>query len=146
MTNGPVLIDLETKPTHNVSEAPPVPDLPYTLPKGQAMQVAAQLASRRPSRLARWFWSLLGLIIGTIVSVAAWDFVNDMIARSPTLGWLATALVAAFVLVALGLVVRELAGFARLRKVDAIRSGADAALSSKDVKKAQGVLDQLNRL
>lgn len=146
MTNGPVLIDLETKPTPNVSEAPPVPDLPDTLPEGQAMQVAAQLASRQPSRLARWFWSLLGLIIGTVVSVAAWDFVTGLIARSPMLGWLVTALVAAFVLVALGLVVRELAGFARLRKVDAIRASADAALAAKDVKQAQVVLDQLARL
>ena len=146
MTNGPVLIDLETKPALNVSEAPPVPDLPDAQPKGQAMQVAAQLASRRPSRLARWFWSLLGLIIGTVVSVAAWDFVNGLIARSPTLGWLVTGLVAAFVLVAFGLVMRELAGFARLRRVDAIRASADAAMGAGDVKQAQRVLDQLNRL
>lgn len=55
MTKGPVLIDLEDRePPVSVSDAPPVPDMPA--PDGQAMQMAARLAARRPSRLARWFW------------------------------------------------------------------------------------------
>lgn len=146
MTKGPVLIDLELQDTPDVGQAPPVPDLAPILPEGQAMQMAAKLAARRPSRLARWFWSLLGLILGTVISVAAWDFVNGLLARSPVLGWLVTGLVATLVLVALGMILRELAGFARLRRVDAIRAGADAALVARDVKGARRVLDQLAHL
>lgn len=146
MSIGPVLIDLEADPAPNVADAPPVPDLVDSLPEGQAMQVAAQLASRRPSRLARWFWSLLGLILGTVVSVAAWDFVTSLVARSPVFGWLVTALVATFLLVAFGIALRELAGFARLRRVDTIRLNADAAMASGDAKQARQVLEQLGRL
>ncbi|SHI65564.1 putative membrane protein [Shimia gijangensis] len=146
MTSGPILIDLETKPGPNVADAPPVPDVLESLPDGQAMQVAAQLAAQRPSRLARWFWSLLVLILGMVVSVAAWDFATGLIARSPMLGWVVTGLVAALALIALGIALRELAGFARLRRVDAIRSGAEAALGASDVKDARRVLDQLIRL
>lgn len=146
MTNGPVLIDLETQDTPDVAQAPPVPDLPEALPEGQAMQMAAQLAARPSSRLARWFWGLLGLILTTVISIAAWDFVTGLVARSPLLGAAVTALVAVFLLVSLVMILRELAGFARLRRVDALRAGADAALVSGDLNEARRVLDQLQRL
>ena len=146
MTNGPVLIDLEAQEAPDVAEAPPVPDLPEALPEGQAMQMAAQLAARPASRLSRWFWGLLGLILTTVISVAAWDFVWGLIDRSPVLGLVVTALVAVFLLVSLAMILRELAGFARLRRVDSLRAGADAALASGDLKEARRVLDQMQRL
>ncbi|WP_127115380.1 YcjF family protein [Shimia sediminis] len=146
MSNGPVLIDLETQDAPDVAQAPPVPDLPEALPEGQAMQMAAQLAARPSSRLARWFWGLLGLILTTVISIAAWDFVTGLVARSPLLGAAVTALVAVFLLVSLVMILRELAGFARLRRVDALRAGADAALASGDLNEARRVLDQLQRL
>jgi putative membrane protein len=147
MSKGPVLIDLENEDrTPSVAEAPPVPDIAEPVPEGQAMQVAARLAARPPSRLARWFWALLGLLLSTVVSVAAWDFVTGLIARSPMLGWLVTGLVGAFVLVALAIALKELAGFARLRRVDALKAQADRALASKDLKAAQRVVDQMERL
>ncbi|MCP9483742.1 YcjF family protein [Shimia sp. CNT1-13L.2] len=147
MSKGPVLIDLENEDlAPSVAEAPPVPDIAEPVPEGQAMQVAARLAARPPSRLARWFWALLGLLLSTVVSVAAWDFVTGLIARSPMLGWLVTGLVGAFVLVALAIALKELAGFARLRRVDALKAQADRALASKDLKAARRVVDQMERL
>jgi putative membrane protein len=147
MSKGPVLIDLENEDrAPSVAEAPPVPDITEPVPEGQAMQVAARLAARPPSRLARWFWALLGLLLSTVVSVAAWDFVTGLIARSPMLGWLVTGLVGAFVLVALAIALKELAGFARLRRVDALKAQADRALASKDLKAARRVVDQMERL
>lgn len=147
MSKGPVLIDLENEDhAPSVAEAPPVPDIADPVPEGQAMQVAARLAARPPSRLARWFWALLGLLLSTVVSVAAWDFVTGLIARSPTLGWLVTGLVATFVLVALAIALKELAGFARLRRVDTLKAQADRALASKDLKAARRVVDQMERL
>lgn len=146
MTKGPVLIDLDDEDIPLVAEAPPVPEFVETPPDGRAMQSAARLAARPASRLARWFWGLLGLIFGAVVSVAAWDFVTGLVIRIPVLGWVVTGLIAAFVLVAFALAVRELAGFARLRRVDSLRAEAEQAIASGTQRDAQSVLAGLNRL
>ena len=101
MAKGPVLFDLEkdSKPRPAVSEAPPVPDLMVPAPQGQAMQIAARLAARKPSLLMRLFWALGGALVGALVSIAAWNFVTNLIARYPLLGWAMTVLIAAFLLV-----------------------------------------------
>ena len=146
MTNGPILIDLETQDAPDVASAPLVPDISPAVPEGQAMQVAAQLAARRPSRLSRWFFGLLGLIVTTVASVAAWDFVTGLVARSPLLGSAVTALFAVFLVVSLALVMRELAGFARLRRVDSLRVAADSALATGDLGDARTVVSRLHGL
>ena len=146
MTNGPVLIDLENDDqSPSVQEAAPVPDLATPAPEGQAMLMASRLAARPTSRLARWFWSLLGLVLGAVVSVAAWDFLANLVARSPLLGWAVTGLVGLFLLVVLVIVLRELAGFARLRRVDALRKSAEAALASGETALARDVVQTLDR-
>ena len=145
MTNGPVLIDLDTdEKTPSVQDAAPVPDIRPSAPEGQAMLMASRLAARPPSRLARWFWGLLGLLLGTVVSIAAWDFVLALIARSPILGWIVTGLVGLFLFVVFVIVLRELAGFARLRRVDSLRHKAEAALASGETKQARDVVDTLD--
>jgi putative membrane protein len=145
MTNGPVLIDLDTdEKTPSVQDAAPVPDITPSAPEGQAMLMASRLAARPPSRLARWFWGLLGLLLGTVVSIAAWDFVLALIARSPILGWIVTGLVGLFLFVVFVIVLRELAGFARLRRVDSLRHKTEAALASGETKQARDVVDTLD--
>lgn len=148
MTKGPVLIDLEQaeKPAFSPAEAPVVPDASSALPDGQAMQIAARLAARKPSRLARWLWALLVALISAVVSVAAWDFTMSLIDRSPILGYAVTGLVAAFLLVLLTIAVRELAGFARLRRVDALHHRAEEALRAEDLGGARDVIAQLQGL
>ncbi|WP_137699543.1 YcjF family protein [Marimonas lutisalis] len=146
MTNGPVLIDLEGKaPKAGPAEAPPVPD-DAALPEGRAMQSVAALATARPSRLARWFWGLLTLLLTTVLSVAAWDFVTGLMNRSPILGWAITALVAAFLLVLLAIALRELAAFARLKRMDSLHRAAQEALAGDDLKAARDVVARLDTL
>ena len=146
MTRGPVLIDLEDDtPAAAPQDAPAVPELAEA-PQTAAMQHVAALAARRPSRLARWFWSLLVAIVGFVVSLAAWDYVNGLIARSPTLGYAITGLLGLFCLVLLIIGLRELAAFSRLRRVDSIQHRAEAAITSGDLKEARAVNDQLLRL
>jgi len=142
---GPVLIELDTAPQVGPAEAPPVADAPDP-PTGAAMQMAAQLAARRPSLLARWFWGLLLSLIGFAVSVAAWDFVNGLLARSPVLGTIAVGLTGLFVLVLLIIAVREWAGFVRLGRLDGLRRSADVALTEGDLGAARAVADRLSRL
>ena len=125
MSKGPVLIDLEGKTAEQGPDtAPPVPDI-APVPQGQAMQAVATLAARRPSRLARWFWSILLTLLGVVVSVAAWDFITGLLARSPVLGWTVTGLLALLGLVMLAIALKELSAFSRLRRIDTLagRSG-----------------------
>ena len=120
--DGPVLIELDAPTRETPATAPPVPEPDPVLPEPAAMQIAARIAARKPSRLARWFWSLALALVGFVASVAAWDFVTGLLDRNPVLGLIATALLAAFLLVLLVIALRELAAFARLRRVDSIHA------------------------
>lgn len=146
MAKGPVLFDLEeeTAPRPQVAEAPPVPeDIDQRAPQGQAMQLAAQLAARKPSRLTRLFWWLASALIGALVSIAAWTFVTDLMARYPVLGLALSVLIAVFLLV-LGLIaLREMAAFGRLARLDGLRHDASEALAQDDLKAARAVTDRL---
>lgn len=146
MAKGPVLIEIDEAAVTQVADAPLVPDIESAAPNGQAMQIAAQFAARKPSRLARWFWTLLGMLTGAVVSLAAWDFVNALIARNPVLGWSMTALIGVFVLVLLSIALRELAAFSRLARIDDLRHRAAEALAQEDLTAARKVIIQLMAL
>lgn len=146
MTRGPVLIDLEgregaTGPS--VADAPPVPDADLPGPDGQAMQMAARIAARKPSRLARWFWGLALSVLGAAMSVAAWDFTTSLIARLPVLGWAVAGLLAAFLLVVLLIALREIAAIGRLGRIDGLRQAADSAIADNDLAQARAVTKRL---
>lgn len=140
---GPVLIDLDGAGP-SPADAPPIAD--EGAPRGAAMQQVAALATARPNRLARWFWGLLVAIIGFVASLAAWDFVTGLLARNPVLGGIATALVALFCLVALAIAVRELAAFARLRRIDKLQHASAQAVADNDLGAARAVIGDLARL
>jgi putative membrane protein len=142
MTRGPILIDLEGTEAAQPDMAPAVPDVPH----GAAMQQVAAIAARRPSRLARWFWSVTIALTGFVVSLAAWDYINTLLARSPILGGIATALVVLLIAVLAIIALRELAAFGRLRKLDRIQHQAQSALLSHDLKEARGVIVSLEKL
>jgi len=149
MAKGPVLFELdeEKEPQPSVSDAPAVVDRPaQNAPKGQAMQIAARLAARKPSRLTRLFWGLAGALMGALISVAAWSFVTVLLARYPLVGMVVSVLLVAFLLV-LGLVaLRELAAFGRLGRLDGLRHSAAEALAHDDLPAARDVTDRLVRL
>jgi len=145
---GPVLIDLEASgPAPTPADAPPVPepDLPLP-PEGRAMQTAASLAARRPSRLARVFWGLALAFMGAVTSITAWDFATGLMTRMPLLGYAVTGLGVALLLVLLLIALRELAAFSRLRRMDDLHRAADAALAADDLGAARKVADGLTRL
>jgi len=142
MTRGPVLIELDDDTQVAPEAAPMVADAP----QGAAMQQVAALAARRPSRLAKWFWSLAMALVGFIVSLAAWDYVNALVARSPVLGLIVVVLLGLFCLVLAIIALRELAAFARLRRVDKVQGMAQSALNDGNLGTAREVIGQLNRL
>ena len=154
---GPILFDLETEEPAggqggpSPADAPPVPDPePDTEagagPQGQAMTTAAALAARPVSRLARWFWGLALALLTTVASVAAWEFVTALLERNPVLGMGVAALFAAFVLVVLLIVIKELSVFARLRRIDHLHHAAEAALLDEDLAAARRLVADLAAL
>lgn len=144
MTNGPVMFDIDDD-ARSPATAPPVPDID-AVPNPAAMQRVASLAAARPNRLARWFWGLLASLIGFFASVAAWDFVTGLLARSSVLGWIAVGLTGLFCVVLLLITLRELAAFGRLRRVDRIQTGAADALADHNLTGARTVTGQITAL
>lgn len=143
--NKPVLIELGDVKMPDPADAAPAADL-VPLPDGQAMQAAIRLGGRRGSRLARWFWRLFAASVGFAVSLWAWDWVTGLLTRNTLLGGIALALVTALVAVALALAVRELAAFARLRRIDRLQSRAGMALDKDDLGEAREVGAAILRL
>ncbi|SIS67428.1 YcjF family protein [Phaeovulum vinaykumarii] len=146
---GPVLIELEAAaPRPSPAEAAPPPDARPgpDLPEGRAMQIAARLAARRPSRLTRFFWQTALAALGFFVTLGAWNALTALIAANPLLGWLGTALLAAFALAALLVVARELAGWSRLARLDRVQREVTEAARGTDMKHARRVLRDLSGL
>lgn len=144
-SKGPVLIEMDEALPVGPDEAPVVPEA-HEGHEGRAMLAMAGYVAGRKSRLSRWFWRLLVAIVTFALSLWAWDFVVGLIARNVVLGYVASGLLAALGLVVLGLVLRELAGFSRLRRIDAIRRDAGAALAADDLGAAQKVSADLASL
>lgn len=140
----PLVVEIEG-PAADPAAAAPVPDL-APVPEGRAMRLAAALARRPASGLSRAFWAVGGALFSFALSVAAWRFVEGLLAANPILGWFAGALVVVFVAVLLLIALREAAAFARLRRVDTLRAAAEAAAAGGDLKAARAVVQRLDRL
>ncbi|MBN2629333.1 MAG: TIGR01620 family protein [Rhodobacteraceae bacterium] len=124
------------------SLAAPVPD---PMPQGQAMQLAARIAPPRSglSRFALWSF---GALFSFVLSVAAWNFVTGLMASSPLLGGIAAVLLALAVIAALLLAGREWSAYARLSRLDHLRSQAITARAEGNLKAAKSTVAALNRL
>ena len=150
MTKTPVLIELEDEhddPALRPDNAPPVPETDLTaFPEGQAMQSAASLLARRPSRLARLFWGIAAVLFTTMLSVAAWDYATSLIGRLPILGYGIASFGALLLILLLIMALRELSMIARLSRLDGLHRQAETALAEGDLPQAGVVVGGLTRL
>ena len=139
-TRKPLILEMEDEV--DPSLAPPVPD---AAPRGLAMQMAATATRPRSAltRVALWAFSAF---FSFALSVAAWDFVTGLLARNAVLGWVAFALLAAAVLAAVFLALREWSAYARLARLDTLRQQAEVARAEANLKEARRLTDALNRL
>lgn len=153
--SGPVLFDLDHGPSATPDTAPPVPDLPGYLAgdlagdrQMAAMQRVAVLTARSGGGggLGRWVWGIFAALVSFMVSLAAYNYVAALLASHPVLGWIATALFAALLLVLAIIAVREAAAFGRLRRLDHIQRAAAAAHLAADLPAARAVIGQLDAL
>jgi putative membrane protein len=89
---------------------------------------------------------VFGALVSFVLSVAAWDFVTSLLTRDSLLGTVALVLVGLAVLMALALALRELAGFARMARIDTLRLRAVEAAASANIKEARSVVAGLESL
>ncbi|HUF55998.1 MAG TPA: TIGR01620 family protein [Thermohalobaculum sp.] len=142
----PVVLDLEAEA---LPDAPSPADAP---PVGEPEPAAAEkalAAARRPAKmsaLARLFWGGLAALIGLALALTVEGFLRELFARDDWLGWIGVGLFALVVLALAGMVLRELAGLARLEKIGRFRAGARRALEGGDEGAAKAVLAGLARL
>lgn len=135
----PFVLDLDE--VVDPSLAPPVPE---PLPDGRAIQAALRFgARRRSSALGRFAAWAFGALVPFVLSVAAWDFVTGLLAANTALGMVALILVGLAVLAAVLLAGREALAFARLARLDVLRSQIAGA---ETLATARGVLRALERL
>lgn len=126
------------------AEAPPPPD--EEPPEGAAMQAAVRLAAGR-GRGGRGglFWTVLGLFVSLVVSIATYDYLTSLLMRFPLLGRAALVLVAILAVLVLLQVVRELWAFRRLARIQSFHAEAAAALAGGDRAAALALSRRLER-
>ncbi|MDR5654047.1 YcjF family protein [Ruixingdingia sedimenti] len=142
--NRPIVVELDEGEAPSPALAPPVPDGPGA--DGAVMQRAMRIGARRGSAAGRFFLWALGALFTFVISVAAWDYVWGLVARNAVLGAIATVLLAAVVIGALVLALREAVAFSRIARIDGLRARAAAVLVQGDLPGARAVLAELDRL
>ncbi len=131
--------------TADLDPAPARPETapqPEDAPSGAAMVRMAELAAR-PRGRGSWIWAAAGSLLAFVVSLAAYDYIAALLARSEILGTIALALTGFLTLTLLGQIARELLAFRKLARIDAFRAEALAATATADVAAATALSDRL---
>jgi putative membrane protein len=136
----PLLIERDEDPdAPTPASVPPVPD-------PDRAEGPARLPPPRGSALTRAALWVFGALFSFVLSVAAWDFVTSLLTRDNLLGTVALVLVGLAALMALALALRELAGFARMARIDTLRLRAAEAASTANIRQARSVVAGLEAL
>jgi putative membrane protein len=97
----------------------------------------------------RWgAWLLSAMTALASIAFGVWfaRFVSVALARDDWIGWISFGLAVIIILALVMLALREIVGFVRLRRLGAIRLGADKALREKDVAQERETVQAIRRL
>jgi putative membrane protein len=136
----PLLIERDEDP-----DAPTPASVP-AVPDSDRPEALLRLPPPPGSALSRMALWVFGTLFTFVLSVAAWDFVTGLLSRDSLLGTVALVLVGLAVLMALALALRELAGFARMARIDTLRQRAADAVAAASIKEARIVVAGLESL
>ncbi|RUP11743.1 MAG: TIGR01620 family protein [Methylobacterium sp.] len=106
--------------------------------------VAVPVAPRSRSPWGTLFLSAVGSLVSLGVGLSVERMIADLFQAAPWLGWVALALLGLAALALLAIVVRELAGLRRERKIERLRQSALDALATRDHTGAQAVVQALS--
>jgi putative membrane protein len=144
-------------PEQDRPEAPRLPraftpgeiEIDETEPDFEALDAEAVEPAPLPRRmgwLGRLAWSAGGLFVTLALGLLADRIVEDLFARYNWLGWAGIALLAAFVVALIAIVIREFWAVARLRTLDRLRKDAANALVSDRRDDGRRIEAELSRL
>ena len=100
-------------------------------------------APRRRSKLGAIFFTAIGILVSLAVGIWTDQLIRDLFSRADWLGWLATGVALVAALAFLFIMVREIAGIARLASVEKLRERSVGALTRNDGREARKVVDDL---
>jgi putative membrane protein len=122
---------------------PPLPTEPVPLP---VTRVRALPVLDRGLRWGSILFAALGGLVSLVASLWLYDWTLSLIARDDWIGWTAVALLGLVLLALAMIILREVAGLARLGRLGKIRHEADSAARQNDKPLAVDVADRLKRL
>ena len=124
------------------------PAMPDLAAEPVALPVPRSRAVPDLGRGLRWgsiFFGALGGLVSLLASLWLYDYVLALIARDDWIGWAAVGLLALVLLALAMIILREIAGLARLGRLGKIRHEADSAARQNDKPLAIDVADRLKR-
>lgn len=128
----------------------PVPDEAAQAPTGgddasvaDALTPPPAAKSKHRFSFAKWLLLALGGLVSLGVGLTIDQLVRELFERNTWLGWAAAGLTLVLVLAAIGIVIREIFGLARLRKIEKLRDAGAKALKSNDQRAAVQLVDKL---
>ncbi|WP_424933759.1 YcjF family protein [Amaricoccus macauensis] len=135
--------DLPETETSSPADAPPPPE--DVTNEEAAMTKVTRIAGRKRRGIGAWFWSVFTAFLGLVISIAAYDYISDLMIRFPAIGTAALMLLVALVLMLLIQIGREMLAFRRLARIDSFRRDSASALASADHKAAHALSERLEQ-
>ncbi|MEM7526240.1 MAG: YcjF family protein [Pseudomonadota bacterium] len=131
---GPVVFEVTGEalpPAPSPADAPPVEDLPAARDSAGAAMLtrAARRAGGGRDTAIRLLWWSLGGLVALWLATSLSTFIDGLFVQAAALGWIGTALIGLLALALLTLALRELAGVARLGRIDVLRARAETAFA-----------------
>jgi len=154
----PVAIELNAKPkTESVDHIKVnAPKSPLAFEVAQAeidepdfnadLNLTQDIPLPKRSFWSKLFWAALAFLVSLGVGLALERLVSDLFARYPALGWIGLAAVGVLLLAFLALIVRELFGIMRLRKLEHLRNGAREAHKNHQLSSTNSIARDVRQL
>ncbi len=95
---------------------------------------------------SKLFFGALGGLLALGIGLWVDTLISDLFTRQNWLGWLAIGLTGLLVLAGLAIVLREVWGLLRMRKIEHLRASAADAHANDNMKRARHVIDELSAL
>jgi len=128
--------------------AMPVPEIEFDQPFDDAL-LPAVARDHTMARRFRWGSILLSGAFGLAslwAGLTATRMIEDLFARNATLGWIGSGLLAIVLFSTLAIIIRELVGMWRLKKLGTTQADAAHAISADDAKAAEATLKDLKSI
>lgn len=138
----------ETRSKGRKPRAMPAPEIEFNDPAPDDLLPAVARDHTMAKRF-RWGGILLTGAFGLAslwAGLTATQLIEDLFARSPTLGWIGSGLLGVVLFSALAIIVRELVGLWRLKKLGTTQTDAAHAISNDDAKAAEATLADLRSI